>query len=156
MHGTFRKPDGGDRALVVNLLTSGLPAQFVTQVTGVHASSLMALADLSPRRRTAYEAPPPAPTQHQPLRFGAPMERPRTRADQVLDEVAAKHGLTVADLKAKRATRDYSWPRQEAMYRLHKELGISSTVTGRILGGRDHTTVMHGARRHAERMVAGD
>lgn len=157
MYGTSRKPDGNDRALTVNLLEAGLPAQFVTKVTGVNASSLMRLANLSPRNRTGYEPParPERRPERQPLRFTAPVVPGRTRADDILCEVAAKHGLTVSDLRSKRVTRPYAWPRQEAMYRLHKELGLSSTVTGRLLGGRDHTTVMYGAAKHASRMSEG-
>lgn len=157
MYGTSRRVETDDRMLAVNLLRKGLPAQFVTRVTGVQTSSLMALARLSPRRRTGYEPSVVAQRRvpHEPLRFVPPVVPGRSPADEVLAQVADKHGLTVSDLRSKRVTRAYAWPRQEAMYRLHKELGLSSTVTGRILGGRDHTTVMYGAAKHASRMGEG-
>lgn len=34
--------------------------------------------------------------------------------------------------------------RQVAMYLLKKELGLTYVEIGNLLGGRDHTTVMHG------------
>ena len=35
-------------------------------------------------------------------------------------------------------------PRQVAMFLLKKELGLTFVEIGNLLGGRDHTTIMHG------------
>ena len=35
-------------------------------------------------------------------------------------------------------------PRHVAMFLLKKELGLTFVEIGNLLGGRDHTTVMHG------------
>jgi chromosomal replication initiator protein len=42
--------------------------------------------------------------------------------------------------------------RQVAMYILKKDLGLTFVEIGNILGGRDHTTVMHGVEK-VEKMV---
>lgn len=74
-------------------------------------------------------------------------------ADGILALVAAKYGLTVDDLKGRKRTRAYTAPRNEAMHVLHSH-GHSMPAIGRILGGRDHTTIWNGIRRHERRMRA--
>lgn len=70
----------------------------------------------------------------------------------ILLSVAIEHGLTVADLKGSSHSRPAVIARHEACYRLYKA-GLSTTQIGRALGGRDHTTALHGIRRHRERMA---
>lgn len=82
---------------------------------------------------------------HPPMQ---PMER-------IIAEVADKHGLTVLDLKSQRRSRMIVVARQEAMYRCRHETGQSLTSIARRFGGRDHTTVVHGVRRHAARIAEG-
>jgi chromosomal replication initiation ATPase DnaA len=54
-----------------------------------------------------------------------------------------------------------AWPRQAVMYALRSmtdDAGAprySFPEIGRALGGLDHTTVMHGVRKHAERLAVG-
>jgi chromosomal replication initiation ATPase DnaA len=36
------------------------------------------------------------------------------------------------------------------MWRARLELGMSYKLIGRVLGGRDHTTIMYGVRRYEE------
>lgn len=151
MHGTHRKPEASDLRLAVDLMRAGLPAQFVGNITGVHTAPLMDLARLNVRARTEYVAPPSARPQRERLTFTPVVPPKRSRAEEVIAEVAEKHGLTVADLRGPQRSREYAWPRQEAMYRLFRVLGLSSTVTGRMLGGRDHTTVLSGSEAHEKR-----
>ncbi len=74
---------------------------------------------------------------------------PNTMAE-ITSETAAKHGVTVEALKGPKAARAVSWPRQEAMW-LMREAGFSLNQIGRYLGGRDHATVLYGARTHLAR-----
>ena len=77
----------------------------------------------------------------------------RTTVADIVRETAAKHRLTVAQLLGPCRERKYVRPRQEAMYRVFTECKhVSLPETGRRLGGRDHTTVLHGIRRHCERI----
>ena len=46
---------------------------------------------------------------------------------------------------AKNRTKKVALARQVAMYLLIYELALSPTQVGRLLGGRDHSTVIHGA-----------
>ena len=80
--------------------------------------------------------------------------KPRpNRMAQICNEVAAKHGYPVDELFSERRSRPVVIARQEAMWRCKRETPFSLPSIGRFMGGRDHTTVMHGIRRHEERMA---
>ena len=64
---------------------------------------------------------------------------------RILLEVAGYFGIRVEDLLARSRKRTVSIPRQVAMYLLMHEIGLPPTQVGRLLGGRDHSTVIHGA-----------
>lgn len=71
---------------------------------------------------------------------------------RICAEVAAKHGMTVADLTCDRRGKKIVLARHEAMWRCFKETQASYPAIGRVLN-KDHTSVMHGVARHEERMA---
>lgn len=77
--------------------------------------------------------------------FVASTEERRT-PELVIEAVADSHGVTVADLVGPRRDQQIARARHHAMHQLHSELGLSSPVIGRLLGNRDHTTVLYGLR----------
>lgn len=77
----------------------------------------------------------------------------RTSVADIVRETAAKHGLSVKSLLDHCRQRVYVLPRQEAMYRIFTECPhISYPEAGRRLGGRDHTTILHGVKAHCQRI----
>ena len=66
----------------------------------------------------------------------------------IIREVCAKHGVTKAELLSIRRARNIVAARHEAMWRMSKETSMSLPAIGRRMGDRDHTTVLHGIRRH--------
>lgn len=70
-------------------------------------------------------------------------------------EVAAKHGLTVGELLSRSRTRHIARPRQELMWRLYSTGRITAPRIGQLLGGYDHSTVLHGVREHQKRISEG-
>jgi len=74
----------------------------------------------------------------------------RILAHDVAAFVAKRAGLTFHDLCCQRRSRAYARPRQIAMY-LIRELcpHMSYPAIGRMLGWRDHTTILHGVRNVA-------
>ena len=76
----------------------------------------------------------------------------RQSVANILREVALEHGLTVAALIGQGRSRHIAWPRQEAYYKAFTECPhLSYPEIARRIGGRDHTTVLHGVRAHCER-----
>ena len=74
--------------------------------------------------------------------------------ERILAVVSDRYGASVDDLLSKKRSRDVALPRQIAMYLLRNLTSLSTTGIGQALGGRDHTTVMHGCDRVAEEMQA--
>ena len=69
---------------------------------------------------------------------------------QIILDVAAAHDLKPTDITGRNRAFAISHPRQEAMARM-RAAGFSTTQIGRVLGRRDHTTIVHGARAHHAR-----
>ena len=95
-----------------------------------------------------------AQLHHQPLtlplarKILEPQQRPIDHSpDAILEAVAGEFNLTVSELKGPRRTRRVSVPRQMAMFLLRETAQLSFPQIGEFLGGRDHTTVMHGASK---------
>ena len=76
-------------------------------------------------------------------------------AQTILAAVAERYAVTSEDLLSKKRTRDLTLPRQIAMYMIRDMTSLSTTAIGGELGGRDHTTVMHGCDQIA-RMLQAD
>ena len=65
--------------------------------------------------------------------------------DRIIEEVGRHFKVTGGELLGKGRTKKVAQARQVAMYLLMYELEMSPTQVGRLLGGRDHATVIHGA-----------
>ena len=82
--------------------------------------------------------------------------RPQTMRE-VAEEFAWNRGVTLEQLIGPDRKRAITRPRQELMSLLCEQLDArgqrrwSSTRIGQFLGGRDHTTVLHGCRTHRNR-----
>ena len=64
--------------------------------------------------------------------------------DQIIEAVAQFYNLETKDLLGRRRSKDIVIARQMAMYLAREETNASLPQVGRALGGRDHTTVLHG------------
>ena len=73
-------------------------------------------------------------------------------AEMILSAVAERYAVTTDDMVSKKRNREYTLPRQIAMLLLREMISMSTTAIGQELGGRDHTTVMHGCERMEQAM----
>ena len=71
----------------------------------------------------------------------------RVTMHEIALEVCERYGVTLADLKGPRRLRLLSAARQEFMALAYELPHASLPVIGRFLD-RDHTTILHGVRRH--------
>ncbi|MBQ3423942.1 MAG: chromosomal replication initiator protein DnaA [Clostridia bacterium] len=67
----------------------------------------------------------------------------------IMEIVARQYDTTPEDLIGKNRSQQVALPRQIAMYICRRMTSLSTTGIGRIFGGRDHTTVMHGCEKIA-------
>lgn len=69
---------------------------------------------------------------------------PTVTIAEVLDAVCRYYNVDPERLRGKERDREIVWPRQVAMYVMREETNASLFQIGMELGGRDHTTIMHG------------
>ena len=68
----------------------------------------------------------------------------RVPPQEVLETVASYFSIKPTTIKSPKRDRPIARPRQIIMYLCKTELGLTLEDIGGLLGGRDHTTVMHG------------
>lgn len=74
------------------------------------------------------------------------------RVQEIIKVVAKHYGVSMMDLLSARRTKDVVRVRHIAMY-LAKNLTLRSLPEiGRQMGGRDHTTILHGVRKVTNRL----
>ena len=75
---------------------------------------------------------------------------------QIIEDVAQYYRLDQDVLVGRGRSKDVSAARQMAMYIAREETGASLPQIGEALGGRDHTTVMHGWEKIASQIEQND
>ncbi len=85
----------------------------------------------------------------------SPSETIPVTPDLIIQTVAAYYDVQPSDLLSSKKSKNIALPRQVAMYlcRLHTTLSLEEV--GNALGGRDHTTVIHGVEK-IETMIKTD
>jgi len=63
---------------------------------------------------------------------------------KIIETVCAYYTIKQSDLKGKRRLKEIVRPRQITMYLLRNLTDLPLTQVGELLGGRDHTTILHG------------
>lgn len=80
----------------------------------------------------------------------------RVSPQELLDAVAIYFGVKPTALKGPKRDRPIARPRQVFMYLARTELGLTHEDIGGLLGGRDHTTVMHGVETITQELSTND
>ncbi len=65
----------------------------------------------------------------------------------VVEQTAQYYNVKPTDITGSKRDREIVLPRQVAMYIMRDELNMSFPQIAHALGGRDHTTVMHGVKK---------
>jgi chromosomal replication initiator protein len=76
--------------------------------------------------------------------------RKRITAEAIIREVADFYAVDLRALTGRGRSRNIVVPRQVAMYLLREETDASLMDIGRMLGGRDHTTIIYGCEKISE------
>lgn len=124
-----------------------LRAQYIDVRRRLNASAPLRLS--TPVKVVTPAAPDVWPSQP----AAAPYDNcvPRVRnASSIIAEVAVAHQLTPAVIVGRNRSYVVAAARHEAAFRIVMELGYSYPKAGRVLGGRDHTTVLNSIRKHAK------
>lgn len=71
----------------------------------------------------------------------------RITPELVLNLISETFDSNMSELCGKKRKKEIVIPRQVAMYLLRAEIGLNFSEIGEILGGRDHSTVLHGNQK---------
>jgi chromosomal replication initiator protein len=80
------------------------------------------------------------------------LEKKELTTDDIFDAVCQHYGLKTRDILSKSRKQNIVQGRQLAMYLCHKYTDVSYTQIGRRMGGRDHSTVLHGCNQVSRRI----
>lgn len=67
--------------------------------------------------------------------------------DLIVDIVSEHYNTTSAEIYSDNRSRNIAYPRQVAMYLSRKLTGLSLNDIGKLMGNRDHSTVLHGCNK---------
>ncbi len=84
-------------------------------------------------------------------------EKPQEVTPQLIIEVVSEHfGITVDQIMSKSRTSDVTKPRQIAMYLCKTMTDHPLDSIGQLLGGRDHSTIIHGINKVRDEIMIDD
>ena len=75
---------------------------------------------------------------------------------QVIETISKYYSISLQELVSASRNKELVVPRQVAMYLIRQETDASLPEIGGLLGGRDHSTVIHGIERVKERLESED
>ena len=74
----------------------------------------------------------------------SPNAERKVTANLIIQVVADHFGLTPLDIASQKRSKNIAYPRQICMYLCQEITGTPLQEIGKLLGGRDHTTIIHG------------
>jgi chromosomal replication initiator protein len=134
------------KSLVISMEVAQLIAGNLTSIRRIEGflARLTGEAQLQKKAITSEFAGALLGKTSEPTLLSRPL-RPR----QILNTVASYFNLKQSDLTGPTRLQNIAEARQILMYLLRHELRIQLEEIGRLLGGRDHTTIMHGVPDHS-------
>ena len=77
-------------------------------------------------------------------------------AELIMRTVSDYYGLSLSEMTGATRKREITVPRQIAMYLTREMTGMSLPQIGTVIGGRDHTTVLHGYKTVESNLKTND
>ena len=85
-----------------------------------------------------------------------PAEKKELTPKWIIEVVAEHHDLSLSDLVSKRKNKEIVIPRQIAMYLCREMTSIPLNTVGELLGGRDHSTIIHGCDKISKELSTNE
>lgn len=74
--------------------------------------------------------------------------------DDILDKVCVHYNVTAAQVNSKSRKQDFVRARQVSMYLAQKYTKMPASRIGKLVGNRDHSTVLHSCSQVEKRLKA--
>ncbi|OGG01642.1 chromosomal replication initiator protein DnaA [Candidatus Gottesmanbacteria bacterium RBG_16_52_11] len=151
----INQPDFELRAAIVNIKSKNLGLSVppeAAQMIAANTTDARAIEGLLRRLSTELFTGKSAITadlvsqvlKHHPGAASSQGTNRKTSPHEILEAVANHYSVRPSTLKGPKRDRPIARPRQVIMYLCKVEMGLTLDDIGGLLGGRDHTTVMHG------------
>ncbi len=86
----------------------------------------------------------------------SPNSERKITPELIIQVVADHFGITPLDISSQKRNKEVAFPRQIVMYLCQNMTGASLQEIGKYLGGRDHTTIIHGRDKIAADLKKND
>ena len=74
----------------------------------------------------------------------------------IIEKVAAYYSISMDDIKGSSRQKNTALARQIAMYLIRKLINMPLADIGEVMGGKDHSTVMHSIKKIESAMATPD
>lgn len=72
--------------------------------------------------------------------------------EKIIGAVCSYYGISEAELTGKKRSKEIVEPRMIAIYLINEMLDLPLITTGKLFGGRDHTTIIHARDKISEQL----
>lgn len=86
----------------------------------------------------------------------SPNEKRAVTPELIIQVVSDHFGLTPLDIASQKRNKEVVFPRQIVMYLCRSLLDTPLQVIGKYLGGRDHTTIIHGSDKITKEVAVNE
>lgn len=76
--------------------------------------------------------------------------------EKIISKVCSYYGISSAELTGKKRSKEIVEPRMIAIYLINEMLDLPLITTGKLFGGRDHTTIIHARDKIYEQMKSNN
>lgn len=157
-------PDFETRAAIIQAkaerLHMNLTQETIEYLANQGAENIRSLEGMMLKLQTVSLASPDSLTLSNIQSFlGQPASQPISQPlnpNALLKLICETYGITLKELSGKTRTQNLVVPRHIAMYLLRNDLGLNLETIGQLLGGRDHTTIMHGINKITRSVSTND
>ena len=125
-------------------------ASFLAEIGGNNVRSLEGLLNKVIFISLLKEEPITLELAKEALSLSKPQEQESLTPDDVISAVCNYYKIKKTDLIGKRKNKEIAEPRQICMYLMTELLNLPLVAVGKAMGGKDHTTIMHGRNKISE------
>ena len=125
-------------------------ASFLAEIGGNNVRSLEGLLNKVIFISLLKEEPITLELAKEALSLSKPQEQESLTPDDVISAVCNYYKIKKNDLIGKRKNKEIAEPRQICMYLMTELLNLPLVAVGKAMGGKDHTTIMHGRNKISE------
>ncbi|MCQ2509474.1 MAG: chromosomal replication initiator protein DnaA [Lachnospiraceae bacterium] len=86
----------------------------------------------------------------------SPNEKKIVTPDSIINIVAEHFDISVDEIKGDKRAKKISYPRQIAMYLCREMTSTNLQGIGALMGGKDHTTILHGVKKIEDELQTSD